>query len=140
MQTVCLLVGVPGSGKTWLLDHLSPDKFAIIRNDDYIGRSHDYLADILTAARSGDRPVICEIPFSMSMVTVPLGDAGVPMKAVYLIEHPNELAFRWHERGTKASAKAGHITRQQTYLDRAQQSGAPHGTSAEMLAYLSQLP
>ncbi len=139
MQTVYLLVGVPGSGKTWVLDRLPPDKFTIIRNDDFIDCMPEHTPAIVNASRAGGRPVICDVPFSMSMVTVPLGDAGVPMKAVYLIEDVNHLLLRWHERKTKQSAQDGHLTRQQTYQLRAMTSDAPCGTSDEMLEYLSRI-
>lgn len=132
MQIVYVLVGVPGCGKTWLLDQLPTDRFTIIRNDDYIGHWADYM-DAIFAAADGDRPVVCEATFSVSAITGKLSLRSITYQEIYIIESREMLRYRWSMRGTDMAIQMGHLTRQRTYLGRAEMQGAPHGTSDEML-------
>lgn len=59
MQTVYLICGVPGSGKTWVCEHLK-DKFNYIPHDEYL---KDHARVICEAAKVVKRSIITECPF-----------------------------------------------------------------------------
>lgn len=135
MKTVILVCGVPGSGKTTLLDQVG-DKFERVRNDDHIGG--DYVTAIAKAAARG-RPIIAEAPFSISKVKDPLERAGYKVIPVFIVESEPALRSRWAKRGTSEKDQRGHLTRQETYLERARAWGAFAGRGDEVLQHLQAL-
>lgn len=139
MQTVYLVVGVPGSGKTWVTRQLG-HKFDHLRHDDYIGpKQHGiYAAAIATKAKTATRPILAEAPFSISEIKNPLEQAGVTVVPVFIIETPSIISERYLKREHRA-LPLGHLTRQTTYAKRCAELKAFRGTSSEVLAHLQRL-
>lgn len=135
MQKVFLLVGVPGSGKTWVVDRIK-DKFHIVQNDDYINEGSDsYIEAIKDAARESKQPVIAEAPFSMMRVLEPLQEEGIDTECVFIIEDPEVLAERYFKR-SKNEIPKGHLTRMNTFAQRAKAMGAFSGNSTQVMEHL----
>lgn len=145
-----LIVGAPGSGKTWLASQLKY-KFNLIHHDGFIYLKHPdklaYVKAILKEAPTSDKPVLIEAPFSVSAIREPLEKAGYTVVPFYIIEDEKTHSQRYIEREKregrwspeKHKHLAGHLTRTQTYLARAKEHGDFYGTSAEVLQYLKDL-
>lgn len=133
MKTVYLLIGVPGSGKSWVAEQLK-DRFSYIANDDYIGK--DYLAAVGQRINDSEGPFLIEAPFSISKIKDPLENAGHKVIPIFIIEHEQTLTNRWDERQTPHKARGGHLTRQETYKFRANAWNAYSGNSTAVLQYL----
>jgi hypothetical protein len=131
-QPVYLLVGVPSSGTSWVGEQLT-DKYEYVRHDDFIGQ--DYIAGIEEASRTATKPLLIETPFSMSKIVEPLEERGFDLRYVFILEDETVLRERYMAREKKEIPK-GHLTRQQTYADRAEETGAFAGTSSEVLSHL----
>lgn len=135
MQKVYLLVGAPGSGKTWVGEQLK-NKFTYVAHDDYMGGG--YVDALMKAARVSTRPVLGETPFSLSRIIEPLEKARIDVQPVFILESPHTTKTRYEKREGKRIPQ-GHLTRIETYRKRAKEYSAPSGTSAEVLDYLRQL-
>lgn len=133
MKTAYLLIGVPGSGKSWVADKIKT-RCTYLANDDYIGK--DYLAAIGRKINEEPGPFLVEATFSISKIKDPLENAGIKVVPIFIVEHPQTLANRWDERSTPQSARGGHLTRQETYKFRANAWNAFSGNSSEVLNYL----
>lgn len=133
--TIYLIVGVPGSGKSFVCEQLE-DKFEYIRNDDYIGSS--YVEAIKATACAAGRPLLIEAPFSISQVKDPLEASGYKVVPIFILEEPHVVSHRYMARTGKAIPK-GHLTRMNTYRERAEAWGSFAGTSAQVLAHLKKL-
>lgn len=131
MKPVYLLVGVPGSGKTWICNQLS--NFTHVPHDAYIGQ--DYIAALKTAAKKSDKPVLAETPFSVSQIMHPLLEAGITVKPYFIHEPEAVLKARYTAREGRP-IPLGHLSRQFTYMDRATILGAPIGTAHQILQLL----
>lgn len=132
MQTVILLVGTPGVGKSWVAAQLR-NKYNVLEHDNF---KHGGYADaIVNAAKLGKKPVLANTPFGMSSIVAALTDAGITVVPVFIVEADNVVAQRYMQREGKPIPK-GHVTRQRTYLERAKALGAFVGTSSEVLEYL----
>lgn len=133
MKDITLLVGVPASGKSWVT-HRVHDLYDVVQNDEYIGK--DYIGALLKASEGdGGKPVLGECPFSISQVKDPLEAKGRRVKTVFIVEDEDVLANRYYNRSGKEIPK-GHLSRQETYRQRALESGSFKGTSDEVLGYL----
>lgn len=133
-----MVVGCPGSGKSYVCDKLT-DKFNYVRNDDHITPgSKPYVDAILEAADESKKPLLIEAPFSISQVKEPLEKKGFDVECVYIIEDHRVIADRYKKRDSKEIPK-GHLTRQNTYLQRAKNSKAFTGTSDEVLEHLKKV-
>ncbi len=130
-QPIYLIVGTPGSGKTWVMDQLK-DKFDILRHDDY-GEFKYYAKAIYQLQSVADKPILIETPFSVSQFM-----AALEVTPVFIIESDEVTRTRYETREGKPIPK-GHLTRIQTYIDRAEELNAFSGTSAEVLAHLQKL-
>ncbi len=128
---IYLLVGSPSSGKTWVAKQLK-QKFTVLEHDAYIGK--DY-TKALADAEYGNKAVLAETPFSMSAIMDPLQKQGIIVEPIFIIETANTLKERYKAREGKEIPK-GHLTRTNTYLDRARLGGHFYGTSEEVLKYL----
>jgi hypothetical protein len=128
---IYLLVGVPGSGKTWVCNQLK-HLYTHIAHDDY--QKGGYIEAILEAIPSS-KPLLIETPFSMSKVFGPLIDKGLAVECVFMLERHSVLKARYMAREGKEIPK-GHLTRQDTYKQRAEASEAFYGSSEEVLEYL----
>lgn len=140
MNKVILVVGVPGSGKSWVCDKLT-DKYEYVRNDDHIGGSNQaskYVRAILDATKASPKAVLAEAPFSISEIKEPLERNGIEVTCVFILEDQNILRGRYMERDGKEIPK-GHLSRQVTYAKRAQEYRSYYGTSEQVLTHLKAL-
>lgn len=138
--TVYLIVGVPGSGKTWITEQIK-DRFNFVHHDGFIGHINQpeaYVQAILDAAEGSTTPILAEAPFSVSSIKAPLEEAGHKVVPLVIAENPQVIAERYRNRESREIPK-GHLTRLQTYLDRAKEHGWYKGTSAEVLEHLKGL-
>ncbi len=147
-QPVYLLIGTPGSGKTWVAKQLA-EEFSFVPHDKFIEVEHlprsagayrrtpqdEYLAAIEKQARISLKPVLAETPFSISQIKNPLEARGLRVLPVFIIESNAVTTERYQAREKKLIPQ-GHLTRIETYRQRARELKAPQGTSDEMLAYL----
>lgn len=133
MHNVILLCGVPASGKTWVMSHLS-GKYKCINNDDYIGKNRDQIiTDVKNSAK--ESPVIVDCPFAERERREKLESVGLTVKPVFIVESPNVINNRYLSREGKPATQST-LTRASTILDRAREWEAPYGTSSEILAML----
>lgn len=133
---ITIVVGVPCSGKSWVCNQLA-EKYDYIPHDEYMHSHNAYIGAVVAAANSGDRPVLAEIPFSMSDMERVLTKHRLPHEFVYIVEPEETLKDRYKTRENK-DIPQGHLTRQKTYEARADFSDAVKGTSTEILRYLSE--
>jgi hypothetical protein len=132
MKHAYLVIGVPCSGKSWVCEQLK-DRFEYVRHDDHI--SGDYLNSIVLKSATATKPLLIETPFSVSQIKDPLEKKGFNITPVFILETPEVLNMRYREReGTPIIP--GHLTRQETYRQRAELWNSYRGTSEEVLRYL----
>lgn len=125
------LVGVPGAGKSWIIDRLG-DKYHVVRHDDVKGSAAHYVARIHAEARSANKELLIESPFGEAEIRRGLESLGHEVQNYFVVEKPRILAKRYHQREGK-TLPVGHLTRQTTYRARAQELGAPIGDALEIL-------
>lgn len=135
MLKIFLVIGVPSSGKSWVCEQLS-DLFHYVPNDDYIGE--DYGAALIKAAHVAALPVLAEAPFGISELKERLEAEEIEVVPVFIIEEDDILAERYEAREHREIPK-GHLSRQRTYVTRAEEYGAFSGTSEEVLEHLRTL-
>lgn len=136
---IYMVVGVPGSGKTWVLDKLG-DKFDILRHDDFINKNpNSYVNAIVHLSGISKKPIVIEAPFSVSQTIDPLERAGLEVIPVFIVEDEVTLMSRYRAREGRFLPK-GHLTRQETYYSRARNGRHFYGTSEEVLKHLKELP
>jgi hypothetical protein len=127
---IYILVGVPGSGKTWISDQLK-EHCTVVEQDDYIGQ--DYIKALRKAHLAyPTTPILANAPFGLSHLMEALGSTCEP---VFILEDDDVIRERYYKRGGKEIPK-GHLTRQQTYKERAAFLGSFIGTSEAVLSYL----
>lgn len=140
MKKLILVIGVPASGKSWLCEQLAK-KFQYVAKDAFIGwPPGSHVSKCIRYLRESETPVLTEAQFSISDVKDPIEEAGFQVIPVFVFENEATLNKRWDERGLKkASTRAGHISRQRTYAERARELRAFSGTSAQVLEHLKAL-
>lgn len=134
---ITMLVGVPGSGKSWVTNQIKSD-WHVVHNDDYIGKTNQiqaYLDAIVAASKTATKPILIEAPFSISQIKEPLELRGFEVECVFIIQDEKILSQRYESRDRRPVPK-GHLSRQRTYLDRAKLWGSFVGTSDEVLKHL----
>lgn len=133
---VYLLVGCPGSGKSWVANQMK-SSMDYIPHDDFIKASTSYLNRITSHLKTnGNRkPMLIESPFSVSQLKEPLERMGAHVECVFIIEKDHIVSGRYEAREGRPIIP-GHLTRQKTYLERAKEYGSFHGTSQQVLDYL----
>jgi hypothetical protein len=143
-KNIFILVGAPGSGKTWVARQVV-DKFTYVPHDTYgLAGNKAYVKSIATQATNSDKPIVCDTPFSLSEIKEPLSHLGLNVKPVFIIESPETTQSRYEARyrteglGQPVMPK-GHLTRIETYKQRARELQAPSGTSSEMLDYMKKV-
>lgn len=134
MKKAYLVVGCPGSGKSWVCDQLK-QMFRYVPHDMFINK--DYL-DAIQRSKDTDKPLLIETPFSISQIKEPLEKRGFQVEPVFIQEKPETIAERYKARENRDIPK-GHLTRQQTYASRAKEANAFSGTSSEVLEHLKKL-
>lgn len=133
---VYIIVGSPGSGKSWVMNQLKA-RFHVIEQDDFINKRPKYNLALITAAESQTvkNPILTNTPFGVSDLMAFLEQNGVQARPVFLVEPEQVLRDRYRARSGK-EIPVGHVTRQLTYRDRAEELGAFIGTSTQVLAHL----
>lgn len=132
---IYMLIGCPGSGKTWITNQLG-DQYHLCHHDARLKRSNeDYVRDIDREARATDKPVIVEAPFSVSEILDPLKQLGHDVTPMFIQEPDFVIAQRYLKRERKP-IPAGHLSRQRTYKQRADQMNAFAGTAEEIASTL----
>lgn len=130
-----LIVGCPGSGKSWVAEQLK-DKFDYVHHDAFIGMNGNaYLHEIFKRASVAKKPLLLETPFGVSYIKDALRARGIPVECVFIQEDDQVIKKRYEERDKKP-IPTGHLTRQKTYMERANKYKAFHGSSSEVLEYL----
>jgi hypothetical protein len=132
MNEVLILVGAPGSGKTWVSDQLK-DIFDVVEHDNYKS-GYCY---VLAKRALGEKPVLGNTPFGLSDIMKSLLMHGVKCIPVFVIESDHVVSERYEKREGRAIPQ-GHITRQQSYIARAKELNAFKGTSTQVLEHLHQ--
>ncbi len=82
MQTVYLLCGVSGVGKTWICEQVK-DYFEWIPQDDHFD---DQVDVTLRAAKSGVKPVLTECPFGERITREQLERKGAKVIPVFVVQ------------------------------------------------------
>ena len=132
-KKIFMVVGCPGSGKSWVGEQLK-EKFQYIRHDD---NPKGYVPEIVRQAKTATKPLLIETPFSVSQIKEPLEKQGFEVVPLYIQERPEVIRDRYQKREGKPIPE-GHLTRQQTYGKRAAEQGAFAGSSTEILQRLRQ--
>ena len=132
MSKVVMLVGVPGSGKSWVIERLN-GKFEYVSHDTHATK--EKLAYSVNAAAQGHKPVIVDCPFAERELLERLDKLGLPVTPVFIVEKPETVGERYFQR-EKRHAPQATITRAATIRDRAKEWGAKYGSSSEILKYL----
>ena len=132
---IYLLVGCPGSGKSWVANNLKA-VMDHLPHDNYIGKN--YVSHITNHLKNktSKSPVLLETPFSISQIKEPLEQQGINVECVYIQEPSGVIEDRYRQRDGKDIPK-GHLTRQETYKQRAESGGSFFGTSQQVLDYLT---
>lgn len=130
-KKIFMVVGCPGSGKSWVGEQLK-QKYEYVRHDDH---KTGYVDAIARRAKSATKPLLIETPFSVSQIKEPLEKQGFEVVPLYIQEKSEVIKQRYQAREGK-EIPAGHLTRQQTYAQRANEQGAFSGSSTEILAKL----
>lgn len=115
MQTVHLIIGAPGSGKTWVCEQLK-DRFCYVPHDDYAVPA--YGQALLEASRHATQAILAEAPFRASLIVDELKRSGVKVVQHYLVERPDVVAHRYEMREGKPIPKQ-HLATLARYTQRA---------------------
>ncbi len=134
MQSVYLVCGVSGSGKTYACKQVA-DKFHYIAHDEHY---KDHLAVVVKAAKTADKPIVTECPFGERVLREELEKAGVKVIPVFVIEPAHVVAKRYLDREKKMLPQNAW-TRATTILNRAIEWKAFHGKSDEVASHLKLL-
>ncbi len=129
MDTVYLICGVSGSGKSWVCRQLA-EKFFYIPHDNY----KDTLVTTCRHLKT-DLPLITECPFGERLLREDFERHGFKVHPYFVIEAPELCAKRYQEREGKL-IQASAYTRASTIIQRAIEWDAPYGTSSEVLIML----
>lgn len=141
-EPIYLVVGTPGSGKTWVCQQLG-DKFDYLPHDDY-GDAKLYVNAILRLAEYNGKknpneerilPILIETPFSVTQIKEPLEAKGYQVIPVFIIETAEVTSKRYQDRELKPIPK-GHLTRIETYKQRAKELNAYSGVASQVLEHL----
>lgn len=134
---IFMIVGVPGAGKTWITNQVK-DRFNFVHHDGFIGHINQpevYVDAIKRSAENSSKPLLIEAPFSMRQIQEPLEADGFKVTPVFIIEDPEILSNRYYKREGRPIPK-GHLTRMNTYAQRAKACRGFAGTSAQVLEHL----
>lgn len=141
-KELVLLCGVPGSGKTWVIDHIKPK---------YVHLDHDAIAKFTKSAVmartltehalklvNSPKHIILDCPFSERVIREHLLAEDFKVTPVFIVEHPDTIVARYYHREGRPATPAT-LTRARTIADRANEWKAMMGTSNEVLEYLKSL-
>ena len=128
---IYLIVGAPGSGKTWVCNQLRAN-YNYLPHDEF-PTPKAYISAIKRLALISEKPLLIETPFSVSTYMDQLA-----VTPVFLIETPEVTQSRYETRENKPIPK-GHLSRIETYKERAAELNAFSGTSTEILEHLKKI-
>lgn len=131
-KQIYMVIGCPGSGKSWVCNQLR-DRYHYVSHDDYVDTF--YLDAIVRESTTAKKPLLIEAPFSISQLKDPLEGKGYSVTPIFIQEPEDVIRNRYIEREGKPIL-AGHLTRQKTYAERAELWHSFAGTSEQVLAYL----
>lgn len=152
ISTVYLIIGVSGSGKSWVSRQLK-EKFLYLPHDrcweHYSAKPDEgddpkwgppgckstHLSQILSKAKDSDKPLITEVPFGERQLKEDLEGRGIKVVPIFIIEDPEIVARRYQNREGKPLPKNVY-TRASTIIDRAKEWNAFFGTSSQVLEHL----
>jgi len=156
MKPVYLVIGVPGSGKSWVCRQLT-DTFHYVPHDKAWthptqkpvpaaeadaewpkGAKSNHLEVLLRAAKTATKPVITEVPFGERRLRDQLSAAGVKVHPVFVVTDPDTVARRFLHREGKRP-QPGTMKRAADMQARAKDWHAFAGTSQEVLDHLNGL-
>lgn len=136
MQTVYLICGVPGSGKTWACTQLE-DRYIYVPHDDYPNQA--VLAEEVEAyAKTSDKPILVDCPFAEREFRGKLEGLGLKIIPIFVVENPTVCRARYEEREQRGYPK-NHFTRASSISKRAAEWMAFQGSSGEVLEHLKEL-
>lgn len=133
MHPVYMVCGIPAAGKSWVCEQLT-HKFTYVPNDDYIGRRGAQIHAIMRAAE-GPKPVLIDCPFAEREYRAQLEGMGLTVHPYFIITPAEVAAERYESRGNGPLAKS-QVTRATSIINRAEEWGAPRGSSAQILSML----
>lgn len=135
MPKVVLVVGVPGSGKSWACQQAGDDYTYVPQDDTYRKGPTAHLDTLDRTARQSKKPVLSEVPFGETRLRSQLEARGIEVKTVFVVERPEVVAKRYRQREGHDVAK-GVLTRASQLKGKAREWGAFAGTSDEVLEHL----
>lgn len=136
MPKVVLVVGVPGSGKTWACRQAGKGYDYVPHDDNWRkGAPSTHLDALTRTARQSKKPVLSEVPFGETRLRAELQARGVEVRTVFVVEKPEVVATRYRQREGRDVAQ-GVLTRASRLRDKANEWGAFAGTSDEVLEHL----
>jgi len=158
MALIYLLIGIQASGKSWICRQLT-HKFNYIAHDRCWyhpqrrpptkraenpawgppGSTSTHLKTLIREAKTSTKPIITEVPFGESDLIDRVQLAGLKAIPIFVTGDLNTIRLRYRDREGKRLPKNAE-TRALTFEKRAQEWGAVHGSSTEILAYLEGLP
>jgi len=136
-RTIYMLVGSPGTGKSYVAEHLKNEFEYIPHDGEGFYGGAKYLQEINKKSLTAKRPLLIETPFSMSQLKEPLEKQGHKVIPVFIQESERTVALRYHARGKLMPA--GFEARQRTYAERAKAGGHFQGTSEQVLQHLKKI-
>lgn len=154
-DTVILVAGVQGSGKSWVCRQLT-ERFEYVPHDQCwkhpIAKPKDeidakwgppgcvstHLETLLKKAKTADKPIITEVPYAEKKLKEELEQHDLNVVTVFAVEDAGTLRKRYWDRERKHIPKEA-ITRSAGLADRADRWGSFAGTSAEVLEHLKHL-
>jgi hypothetical protein len=135
MKTIYMIIGCPGTGKTWVCNQLKEQFHCVPQGKMSSGA---YVDEINLQAKETNKSILIECPFSISEIKDALEQHGFKVTPIFIQEDLNVIRDRYFKREGKMIPQ-GHLTRQNTYKQRAEVWGAFQGTSSEVLIHLKQL-
>lgn len=132
-NTVYLVCGVPGSGKSWVCEQLT-DAFEYVRNDDYFEDEDGRFAAML-ALMDSQKPILTDCPFAERVLREHLEYASFTVKPYFIVEPTHIVQTRYRKRTGQQLPQAS-VTRSMSIIKRADEWGAPRGTSEQVLQML----
>jgi len=136
MQSLYIICGVPGSGKTWVCTQLQ-NRFAYIKHDDYVNNRIGFIQALVHALETSEIPVVTECPFKISEVTEGLTTLNIKPILYLINESEDTISNRYRTRENKIIPKQ-HLTNAKRYAED-KNRWAFIGTSEEVLNKLSEV-
>lgn len=136
---IYLLCGVPGSGKTWVIEQLfkcrPPLGFTSIEHDSISREKLLSLAKSLYPPEHMKRSLIIDCPFDERSLRSELERLNLKVTPIFIVEHPSVIEVRYFKREGKRPSQS-ILTRAETIMNKVNEWGAFYGTSDEVFRHL----